>query len=439
MGPRCGRWLAAMVGLAAVIVTAFPGKALAHGAFPESVGLVFVSERLPPVVVTTFGMLVSHGDAGWGWVCEEVAPQGDVRTLEILQDGTWLVGGIYGLWRSADRCTWAAVDNAISGLYVTQVSRDTARAGRVWLSTSTGGRQNGVWFSDDGGVTIQLWQTFGEGATVRGFLEGPGGAPWYVVGWRDGVARLWTSADGAVWSEFAIPHLEGGTVYPLAVDARDPSVAWLRASLPEVSPGVPRERLLRVHLDGEVSVALEVDDVLTAFRVDPVDGTLEAGGRRVGLRRSTDRGQSWGAPSLAPEAGCLDTSAGERYQCSNNYADGAAVVVGPVDDTRVLLRFGDVRGVEACPEDSTTTTVCSVLWESVKASAGLGAPAPPSTPTPTPGEVEEGGSGCGSDLAGGGLLILGLVRRRRQRSAPRSAPTGSAQTPGVSSQQPRND
>lgn len=312
-----------------LLLLACPRIGWAHGEFPEATGVVFERDADPlPLVVTSFGILAPRRADDWTWVCEEVTGETSVTTFAALPSGRWFLGTFYGLWSSDDRCRWQVVPGDLEGRFVTQVQRDAVEPERVWAATSNGDMDNALWRSDDGGASFIAHATFGTGSAVRGFLQGSGGAPWYVFGWRDDLPWFWHSADGEVWTEHPIEALpQGNSVYPLGIDSRDPSRAYLEFH------GYYGDSLVRVDPEGTLTVLLDLADDVTAFATGPSDGEIWAGGRNVGWYHSTDDGQSWDGPDPAPEAGCVVPHGDDWYLCHNNWADGAAVAVARAGTT----------------------------------------------------------------------------------------------------------
>lgn len=400
----------------------------AHGVFPQSDSVFLASPTSPlPVVVTTFGILDPRSAQNWDWVCEDVTGEtfnyNNDFPFEVLANGTWLLGTTAGLWVSSDHCTWHRSEG-LETLYITQVQRDRLDADVIYASSSTGSADNALWKSDDAGETFTPAIRFGTTSTLRGFLQGTSGGPFYVVGWRDSAPYLWfapeLSGDPADWQEFPIPNDGDTSVYPLEIDYHDEDVVWLRFSNYETRV----DSLVKATSDGTFSTVFTLSSALDAFASGPAVGKLYVGGRQAGLFKSADGGQTWSDPTYVPEAGCLKTLGNRRYQCTNNLADGVAVIVtdltsGQQED---VLWFGDVHQPASCPSTSQAAQICDPYWESIKATAWLDQ-TPPPTPTPIPIIAVEGNGLAGGCNHGGtrpaplswALMLVGAwgIRRRR--------------------------
>ena len=404
---------------------------LAHGGFPESKDVQLPTGDLDtPVVVTSFGLLLPGSDGAWSWICEEVAGSTGVGASLATSDGGFLFATVDGVVRSDDGCAWGAVEGELDGLYVTSLTEDAATPGVVWATSGTSGSDNALWRSEDGGRRFEAWATFGDGSTVRGFLQGGSGLPLYAFGWRDGVPWMWSSEDGDAWSEAEVPLGDGALVYPLAVDAEDRALFR--------TPGGTEDALRRGTAGGDFEELGRFAGAVGAVDVGPDPDAIYVGVVDVGLMWSLDDGLTWSGPDEQPRVGCLVSSGDARFVCSHNWADGAAVLRGERTDGDPtawtwdeVLWLGDVRGVLDCPADSTTALACEPLWEDVAAASGLDLEA---APEDTAGAEDSGGAatdkgscGCAAaNLGGGWALLAALVAlvgrgRRGARRAPRVA------------------
>ena len=371
-----------------------------------------------PVVVTSFGLLATEDDGAWSWVCEEVVGTIGMTAFVALDDGVWLAGGVDGVYRSEDRCTWTRSSAPLEDLYVTSLLVDATVRGRVWATTATGDAENALFRSDDGGLTWEIAHSFGTDITLRAVVQGASGLPMAVVSWHDGAPSLWITADGDAWTEHPLTVAEDALVYPKAIDAS--GRVWMRTPDPSV------DALIRVSADGTVEDMAVADFKISAFDLGPGDEVI-FGTQEEGLRASSDDGATWTTPDAAPVPNCLRTHGDTRWLCGHNWSDGAAVLTTPLAggdpsgwSWTPALWFGDVHRMATCPAESTTATVCGPLWESVAAASGLDL-TPYDGDTAT-SEAEKSGCGCGAQGASwGGVLLacLSLFRAVRVARFPR--------------------
>lgn len=393
------------------------GPAFAHGGFPWTKDVVFPpGEDAAPVVVTSFGLLAQNSAGSWTWTCEEVVGSLGMTAFAVV-DGRWLAGGVDGLYTSADRCAWATTGAPLDGLFVTDIARDTQAPSRVWVTTGSGDLDNALWVSEDGGVSFTSSATFGEGAALRGFAQGASGLPLVVAGWRDNAAWLWRSEDGEIWTEIALNAPENASIYLLAVDAS--GEAWLRMPDPDL------DRLLRVDT-AAASEVLSSQTAITAFDTGPDAGAVFWGSQEEGLRGSSDGGSTWGDPVEHPIPNCLVSHGTDRYVCSHNWSDGAALMrtelvsSDPAGwDWTSALWFGDVHGPSACPAGTASADVCDPLWEVVSAASGLDLERPDTATEDSAAGAKTEGCTCASAAAHRRSpwvlgLALAMVRGRRR-------------------------
>lgn len=389
-----------------------PGITLAHGEFPRATELHFIGGRIP-LVETNFGILIPRGEHDWTWVCEEVSGDSEFRAFLPLPTGVWLIGTITGMKRTEDGCTYTDVPAPVLGLYVTQILQDPTVPTRVWASTSTAGKANALFVSEDSG---QSWaegygtEVFGEGFTLRSFVFSPGG-DLRVVGWRDAAPHLWWQ-QGEHWQEFEIPLGDGLGVFPLAPDTLDEDLLWLRYDYDT------HDVLVTATARGEFEEVYTLEDTLQAFSTGPGE-LLRFGGISTGIYTREAVGSDITGPVLAPEAGCSFVHDDEIYQCGNNWGDGASVLKMRADEQtwEPVQWFGDVHQVLSCPPESPTSYVCGPLWESVKLTNGmdLSTPPPETSPTPVPEAPAHEGCGSGGEGSGAALWWIGPTLRRRRR------------------------
>lgn len=402
------------------LLLSWSGLALAHGGFPWSTDVVFApddpgAER--PVVVTTFGLLAQEGDGEWSWVCEEVVGAIGMTAFTALADGVWLAGGVDGIYRSADRCTWTRTGAPTDDLYITSFLVDAVVEGRVWATSGTGDADNALFRSDDQGVTWQVAHSFGSDITLRTVVQGASGLPLAVLTWHDGLPSLWYTADGEAWDERPLTVNDGALVYPLAVD--DLGRVWLH------TPDPTQDALIRVDAEGAVETLAVSEYKITAFDLGP-DGVPYFGSQEEGLRASLDGGATWTTPDEAPVPNCLRTGGDARWICGHNWSDEAALLSTPLAggdpsgwSWEPVLWFGDVHRMATCDAASTTATVCGPLWETVAASSGMDLER--FEPDSSASEADKDGCGCGAGGASRGaalLAALSVILAVRLRAGP---------------------
>lgn len=409
-----------------------PLAAGAHGGPHDSIDVGEGRTDGAPDLATNYGLLVPGEGEDWAWICEEVTgPQGFSAQAQV--QGRWFLGSVGGLQASEDGCDWPLVGGgALDGLFVTSVQGDVAVASRLWVTTASGDQDHALWRSEDLGATFAPVPGFEPGATLRGFGQGEGGLPLFVVGWVGTQPTAWISADGAAWSAHPIPPED---VYGVAILGVADGAAWVRLA------GLDQDRLARLDPDGALVEALAMGGAITAFDAGPAAGTLHVGGREVGLRTSLDGGESWGPAVAGPAPGCLRTRGDTRLLCADDQADGAALVRAPLAEGdsatwswTPVVSYGQVRGPLACPADSDVARLCEPLWDVAAPEAGFDAPTVDDTgKTGDTGEAGETGQAraapdapvgcCAGRGAGLVLLAPGWLLLRRP-AGPRRSPPG---------------
>ena len=380
------------------------GLARAHGGFPWATDVSFPPDDPEhPVVVTTFGLLAQEESGEWGWVCEEVVGTIGMTAFVAVEDGVWLAGGVDGIYRSADRCSWSRTGPPTDDLYVTSFLRDAYTPGRLWATTGTGDADNALFSSDDNGLTWQVAHSFGSDLTLRMVIQDPDSARLAALSWRDGLPSLWLTEDRESWTEIPLTVNEDALVYPLAFD--DEGRVWLHA------PDPYEDTLMRVAPDGTAETILVSDYKITAFDLGPGE-TVVYGTQEEGLHASLDGGASWTTADAAPVPNCLRSQGDTRWICAHNWSDEAAVLSTPRQGTdpaewewQSELWFGDVHHMQTCDAESTTATVCGPLWETVAASSGLDL----TRYEPDTGGTSDKESGCGCSTAPGSGRAVGIA------------------------------
>jgi len=453
------------------------GTAHAHGGPPRTRTIAFHPTD-PDVWVsqTTFGLVrTDDGGATWRWVCPQAMrwDVGEDPVFLVTADGSTLGALFGGLTRGdADWCDWSFPEPDLERTVVIDVALDPGEPQRVLTVTSSGGDDNGVFVSRDGGRTWTPGPSLGrvlfESIDVapsdpdRVYLSGvtlPRGNP-DDPDYEPRTALVYGSADGGQTFPEARRHevplgTEDRAVEVLGVSPADPDVLFLHVRAREgddqifrsTDAGATFETVLR----GEQIFSFAVSD----------DGTSAwASGLDVGLQRSTDGGETFSPVDADLDTRCLAYRAGDGlFACGNDNVDGFALgrSADGGESFEPVFRHADVGGLVPCGETTTTGDLCAAwvqdLCDDLELTAdwcpdgegGADAGPPPGTADAGPGDAAPGGSdGCrlgGSGARDGGLAgVLGLTalalltgRRRRApvlRGARRGA-AGAARPPAV--------
>jgi hypothetical protein len=392
-----------------LLALALSGTAAAHGGLHQSTALEFGPDG--PVLETTYGVIRLDGDGEWSWICEEVSGlAGDGWTFSVGLDGRMWFTGIGGANTSVDRCAWAALEGPAAARFFTSIVPDPTRAGVVWATTGNGGDEtNPILQATDGGVLFEDGAVVDPAARLRSFGVAEDGRLW-AQGMIDTEVWAWTSTDGQTWDGVAVADVDRGATLG---DVGPDGSAWVVTRSAEV------EQLWRITAGLEVSLVFEGPERIDGVSAGPGADEVWLGGRSLPLRGTTDAGGTWVEPSDAPSVGCLERHEGQRWVCSDNWADGAALsktAVGDEDGTWApVLWFGDVHRVEACDAGSLTADECDPLWADLDPESGmdLESEGDGGGGADTAGDLIDPGDGAGCCASGGvntmGLWLLPLV------------------------------
>ena len=335
----------------------------AHGGPQES--LQILASPQPSVVRTNYGLLRFESDSDWRWTCEEVAGTVEITDYTIDEDGNQILSNYDGLYRSMDGCQWDLVENEIKGGFVTDLEVDD---GRIWATTGLSGSNNGLWFSEDGGLSFSLDSNFGTDSEIRS-VKHQGDWLW-ITGWTDDTpwaAHRETSDDP--WTRLYFEH-EDNSIGSMSVhQVEESGNAWVvlsRESTDEVWEITPSGVFhLRLSANTKIEAMLIHDDLGIVGTRDEI------------AWQSVDGGETWTEYTEVPHMGCLSISSDLIHICSHNWRDGAAAMAAPhslkpLDEWEwsPTLWYGDVRAMESCPEDSTVANRCEPLWSLVVPAGG---------------------------------------------------------------------
>jgi len=455
------RLFAAFFALLAASSFVAPG-ARANGRFPQSSQIAFHPRDMRVITArTTFGLLVTH-DAGvtWSWVCEEAL---DFRPTEDppiarMGDGSTLIALFAGLHRGTpDDCDFVEPDATLGSSIVIDNCVDPSNVDRAYVLTSSGGRENQPWRTDDDGAT---WTPVGdpfESAILFETIEVAPSDPQrlYLTGAIPPTSTLprmpfvFRSTNGGLaWERYAFP-LEITTtqrdknIFISAIDPDDPDRIFVRVS------GDPDDRLVISDDGGQSFREVLRMPVMRGFARSDDGATVYAGGDARGLWRSLDRGETF-APVTGGIArvNCLAVRGDELWACGNDFVDG--FTLGRSTDGGAnfepVLRFKFIAGVPECAADSPVTMLCGPVFPELRArfvpserDAGPGTDggdagaldAGPTFDAGTPVVPPEPGGCCavaGTRSGGGraGALLAAVValvalRMRRRRASRTSA------------------
>ncbi len=473
--------LALAFSLALPVLDAAP-RALANGRFPQSSQIVFHPRDARVISArTTFGLVVTHdGGATWSWVCEEALEfrRTEDPPIARMGDGSTLVSLFAGLHRGTpDDCSFTKPDATLGAAVVIDNCVDPSNVDRAYALTSSGGRENQPWRSDDDGAT---WTPVGapfEASILFETIEVAPSAPsrLYLTGAVPPTSTaprapfVFRSSDGGLtWERFAFAlELTGvqrdKNIFISAVDPVDPDRVYLRVS------GDPDDRLLVSDDGGATFREVLRMPLLRGFARSDDGATVYAGSDVRGLHRSTDRGETFAPVSGGIErVNCLALRGDELWACGNDYVDG--FTLGRSRDRGAtfepVLRFKFIAGVPECAPDSPVTALCGPRFPALRAMFDPGGAVDAGVPADAGGGADAGvidaggaasrdaGRAAAVGAAGGccsvagrgargpgglvvtaaaGVLALVRLRTRRRRSlvvfGPRGDGSGGALAP----------
>ena len=431
------------------------GVARADGAFPDSLNILLPPDRPSEMTLATnFGLISSEdGGASWTWACE--TPLVDMGVLYQLGPGVtprMFSVSLSGLVFSDDAaCGWtAASGDALAGKSLMDAfpdPHDAAHVLAIALTRNEGAGRFVALESRDGGATfahtiysspadvtltgievsrsdprvIYLAGLTLPALTPRVTRSGDGGATWTV---QDLGAKLGTIE----------------RVRLVAVDPVDPNKVFLRVAL----PGMGEALAVVGGPDAAPTLPVSIPGgVLTSF-VRMNSGTIMAAGIGEGATgmafRSRDGGASFVQMPGPRRFRALAERQGKLFAAADNWRDDFALGVSDDEGTtwRGLMRYGDVRAVKPCV-DETCRALCRQeaalnVWPASVCSdaAPGGGGRPDGGATPRVDDAGPPGGGCATSPGGPSaagtlaaviffLKLSGGPARRRGR-APRETP-----------------
>lgn len=441
---RCGVFGA----LAAVLVSVVGiANARANGRFPASNAILFPPDDSAGALLTarmTFGLLVSRDrGATWDWVCDRsIGTVAEDPMVAWTSQRTLIAGTKKGLAITRDEgCSFELAGPPLAPLPVVDVSARASDPTRVvvFASSYLGLDEAGEFRFDS-----RLFETADEGRTLtllngsidpvlvgetvdvapsdpdRVYLSGE----YDLVSGRTGY--LLTSSDrGRTFDRHAIPLVEGErAVFIAAVDPTNSDRVFLRT---DAEPGTVGRLIVTDDRGATFRTVFSGKGSLAGFALARDGAKVFVGGPKDGVNVALTSDLVFTQRSTMP-VDCLALASDGLWACST---ENAGFIVGLSRDEGVTfepkLHFCSIRGVLACPSESTTAQ-CS--WPAQRDALGCG---PSSTEPSDAGAELDGGAaptsatepdGCGCWFvrrrAPGEAILVALAcvfawRSRRRR------------------------
>ena len=374
---------------------AFSLRAAAHGVDePPAATVPIVADAGLAGAGTNYGLVMRDGESLL-WTPEEILSAQAIYDWQAVDGGsTILAATSRGMLTTDDGgCSWSEAGETLAGHGVTDIAVPEANPEVVLAVTESGGENNGVFRSTDGGATWQatdiaaaslLMRTIlvdGDRAWTDGFDRG---ALATRIWWSDDLGATWSRAPGPVagWPKARLVGASGEAVY---VAKPGESEAW------------------ELHRAGS-----ELGDPEKVGELpEQPERAVEAGGRLYVLADDSTYALADGdVRDLKRPAHCLAEvpARSSPVACSAVVdGDGHFVELGASGEGEVLFPWTDVTPRE-CPDGTKGAERVDAIWPILRRQ-GIG-------PRPEEGEGGTGdGSGCGcrtggSELPGGALLVL---------------------------------
>ena len=375
----------------------------------------------------SFGLIQRDSDAlSARWICPEAfesSGQALDRAVVAQQDSVWLLDDGQ-LMRSDDAgCSWTKASLPAGAGEPVEVS---ATDKELWVRTQG---PSGLLLRSGGAWSQVALPT---GTELTSLYAGPSAGALWATAQQQQPVSLVTSDAGGTWTTSPLPKTGNADVKYIALTRHTDNSDWMAL---KISAGMGLDQLWRSQDAGVSWEAMFApkpgQDIAEAvWLADEASGTLLVGSMSAGIWRSVDGAQSFKLIEGAPRVGCLRILAGKVYGCSDEFINGAALMVsadlgaswGPA------LCFGSVGESASCADK-----VCAAGWAAVKETHGLGLAPACDAPVIPDADVDAGVNPVDAAGADGGALLQqpdvsgggGVVAKRDGCSAqPRGAPSG---------------
>ncbi|MCP4867240.1 MAG: hypothetical protein GY898_00800 [Proteobacteria bacterium] len=372
---------------------------------------------------TSWGLILLDEDGVPRWTCEEALGIDLEPTFWARRgDGRVLAGTPFGMrWSDDGGCTWDPVPGPLEDVFVTAAATHRAVPDRIVAVGGTVGVDQVIWTTDDGGETwveaadpgldtlaLGRIAMSADGLRIRGVALRSATTEYVIIGSDDG---------GASW---LAPHeLEGWDSPILSLFRDDGEVLYLSAFDVGGTPffiGLDADFTSNAQtlalLDSPARTAAQFDESIYLVTDNAGLHILEPGQQIEPL--------IVGGPSA-----CLALAGDVLLGCGH---DPVLPQFSTTDDGlawEALVSFDDVQE-RACPADSVAAEVCPIVWDALHAVIDPGddddsAEGDDDDDTDWFGDDDDDGcEGCSAGQgrgAGRGLVVLGLMWRRRRGSS----------------------
>lgn len=444
----------------ALLLVALAATAHANGRPPLTNGVTFRPNDPHSIYLrTTFGLLISHDDCAFRWVCEQNIGYGGQfdPKYAVAADGTIFATTYKGLRVSRDNgCTFtSATEGApmndpgrIADLWIDAI--DIGPTGDIWVATADSGHSNDVYRSTDNGNSFApknlnsptIWwksvriapsdphRVYVSGYSVAGVDSDGGPLPPMAH-----VRR--TDDDGEHWYEAPLTGVRFGqqaVSYVMAVSPADSNSIMYVSEYGNPPNG---DRLYR-STDGGATMQ---DVLATTTKIRDViyrdANTVIVAAGPADSYISTDAGvtfvplSTWVDPqNNALQLGCIGKRGDELIGCGANWAPDFDALGHSTDGAhwQKLMRFVEIAGPLECPAGTPGKDVCEPLWfgqGGLQQQFGTTGPKctaqsvddVPKKPATSGGCCDTGNGGASGSIV---LAALALSRLRRSRRASRA-------------------